>query len=452
MGRLAGIFGLVLLVVLAGAVVTMRCEGTPPSVEAPARVVLGRDGQAVRLAASDGRAGVRSLSVVLAHAGGEAALGEARFPGRWSPLGEPRAESVEFRIEPKRLGLEDGEATLRVSARDHSWRSWLEGNEARLEIPVVIDSRPPRVSLEPGITYAKRGGAVALVYAVSEETERDGVEVGERFFPGVRLGVADAPAQRAAGARLALFPLPIDAPDAKPLVVAVDVAGNRAQAIPQVRIQERALPEASLVLPPVFLQEKIGELADAVGVDGGDRLAAFREINTRIRAENEKRIREIAGGATPELLFQGSFEQLANSKVTSPFAEQRNYFVDGQKVSQSVHYGYDLASLAGSPVTASNAGRVVFAEELGIYGQCAIVDHGLGLHSLYGHLSSLDVQAGDPVQKGQVLGLSGQTGLAGGDHLHFAMLLHGVYVDPVEWWDPKWLTDRFEPKLAAARR
>ena len=132
--------------------------------------------------------------------------------------------------------------------------------------------------------------------------------------------------------------------------------------------------------------------------------------------------------------------------------DRTNYIVDGEKVSESTHYGYDLASLAGSPVTASNAGRVVFAEELGIYGQCVIIDHGLGLFSLYGHLSSIEVAVGDQVAKGQTVGLSGQTGLAGGDHLHFAMLLAGHYVDPVEWWDGKWQRDRVEPKLAAARQ
>jgi murein DD-endopeptidase MepM/ murein hydrolase activator NlpD len=452
MARAIGVVGLVLLLVLAAGLGLLRCEGTPPAIAAPEKLVVGKEGAAALLTVSDGRAGVRSISAVLVHAGGEVPLGEASFPGRWSPFAESPARSLEVRVDPKALGLKDGDATLRVTARDHSWRGFGSGNESTSEVPVVIDSRPPRLSLEPGITYAKRGGAVALVYSVSEETARDGVELGERFFPGIRVGADDPAQQGAPGVRLALVPLPIDAPGAQPVVVAIDAAGNRAQATPQVRIEERKVPEGTIVLPPVFLQEKVAELADAVGVDGGDPVTAFQEINTRIRAENEARIHELTTARTPEPLFEGAFQQLANSKVTSPFAEQRSYFVDAEKVSQSTHYGYDLASLAGSPVTASNAGHVIFADELGIYGQCVIVDHGLGLYSLYGHLSSIDVQPGDTLTKGQTLGLSGQTGLAGGDHLHFAMLLQGVYVDPVEWWDPKWLHDRFEPKLAAARQ
>ena len=87
-----------------------------------------------------------------------------------------------------------------------------------------------------------------------------------------------------------------------------------------------------------------------------------------------------------------------------------------------------------APVQASNAGRIVLADFLGIYGNCVIVDHGLGLQSLYAHLSSIGVKVGDTVTQGQELGRSGTTGLAGGDHLHFTMLLGGHAVTPVDWW------------------
>ena len=448
-----GIFVLVAALAALLSVAFVRCEGTPPAVEAPETLVVGKAGRTIALTVTDSGAGPKSLAAVLVHPKGEAPLvDETLAAGRWLPFGTTTPRSVDLTIDPKALGVKDGDATLRVTARDHSFRSWGSGNEAVLEIPVRIDFRSPGVSAEPGIVYARRGGSVALAYRVSEPTVRDGVELGERFFPGVRIGVDDPAEQRAAGWRIVLFPLPIDQPDAKPVLIAEDQAGNRGKATPQVNIEERRVPEALLNLPPSFLEDKIGELAEAVDVDPSDRLKAFQEINTRIRAENEKRIREVTAESTTTPLWEGAFEQMANSKVTSPFAEQRSYIVNGEKVSESTHYGYDLASLAGSPVTASNAGRVVFAEELGIYGQCVLLDHGLGLFSLYGHLSSIDVGVGDEVEKGQTLGLSGQTGLAGGDHLHFAMLLGGHYVDPVEWWDAKWQRDRLDPKLASARQ
>jgi len=449
--------GILLLAVALAALVSValvRCEGTPPTIEAPARLAVGRAGRTVTVTVHDTGAGPKSLRASLVHGQAETPLVEEMLAaGRWLPfLGTTIPRTVELAIDPQALGAKDGEATLRLAARDHSFRGWGGGNEAVVEVPLRFDFRSPAISIEPGIVYAKRGGSVALAYNVAEPTVHDGVQLGERFFPGIRIGVDDPAEQRAPGWRIALFPLPIDQPGAQPVLVAEDEAGNVGKATPQVRIEERRVAEALLNLPPTFLENKIGELAEIVGVDPSDRLRAFQEINTRIRAENEQRIREVTAESAPEPLWEGAFEQMANSKVTSPFAEQRTYVVNGERVSQSTHYGYDLASLAGSPVTASNAGRVVFAEELGIYGLCVIVDHGLGLFSLYGHLSTIEVGVGDTVSKGQRLGLSGQTGLAGGDHLHFAMLLAGHYVDPVEWWDAKWQRDRLDPKLAAARR
>jgi murein DD-endopeptidase MepM/ murein hydrolase activator NlpD len=236
-------------------------------------------------------------------------------------------------------------------------------------------------------------------------------------------------------------------------VVAVDRAGNRAERTPQIKIKGRVYPEEKIHLSQRFLDEKVPDLAGATGVPfTGDKVKAFQEINTRIRQENEAKIREITAESAPEPLFSGAFEQMKDSKVMSSFAERRSYFVLDEKVSESIHYGYDLASLAGAPIVASNRGKVVFADELGIYGNCVIVDHGLGVHTLYAHLSNIDVRVGDLVEKGETLGQSGQTGLAGGDHLHFAVLLRSVYVDPVEWWDGKWVREHVEEPLAAARQ
>ena len=101
-------------------------------------------------------------------------------------------------------------------------------------------------------------------------------------------------------------------------------------------------------------------------------------------------------------------------------------------------------------VVAANAGRILNASWLGIYGNCVVIDHGMGVQSLYGHLSSFDVNVGDTVTRGQQIGRSGMTGLAGGDHLHFTMLVGGRMVNPVEWWDAHWIADRVDRKLRDA--
>ena len=144
------------------------------------------------------------------------------------------------------------------------------------------------------------------------------------------------------------------------------------------------------------------------------------------------------------------FRQLANSQVESGFLDHRTYLYDGDEIDQQVHLGFDLASTANAPIGAAAQGAVVYADYLGIFGNCVIIDHGMGLQSLYAHLSSIDVSPGDDVGYGQQLGRSGQSGLAGGDHLHFTMLLQGHPVTPVEWWDPQWIEDRVMRKLREA--
>ena len=92
----------------------------------------------------------------------------------------------------------------------------------------------------------------------------------------------------------------------------------------------------------------------------------------------------------------------------------------------------------------------MLARYFGIYGNTVVIDHGYGLMSLYGHLSSIAVEPGQQVDRAQQIGRSGATGLAGGDHLHFTMLLQGLPVNPREWWDAHWLHDRLKLKLGDA--
>ena len=184
--------------------------------------------------------------------------------------------------------------------------------------------------------------------------------------------------------------------------------------------------------------------------DPSNLLASFLAINRELRQQNNDAIAALAAKTAPEMLWKGPFKQLVNSAVESGFADQRTYFYKGKEVDQQVHLGFDLASTAAAPVHASNAGRVVLAEFLGIYGNCVILDHGMGLQSLYAHLSTIDVQAGQAVEQGQTLGRSGATGLAGGDHLHFTMLLGGHAVTPVDWWSAQWVEDRVLRKLREA--
>jgi murein DD-endopeptidase MepM/ murein hydrolase activator NlpD len=440
-------FVLVVALVVAaggGAALWLRAEGGVPEIRGPQELFVGRSPKPLVLELADVGSGLRHVRVSVAHAGGEAVIDERGFPGDLLWGGGPAAERLELPVDPKALALGEGAATLRVAARDWSWRDLLRGNAGALEIPLVVDLAPARLAIQTGgLTYVRRGGAALVIYTVGEPAVRDGVEVAERFFfPGI-----DWPAA-CAGCRLSLFAVPIDAPEDPPIrVIAEDRAGNRSSASWATRLQPHAFPQVPIQLTRGFLETKIGELAQQLEIDATDRVATFQDINSRIRARDEARIRELATGPAGPPLWRGAFQQLADSKVTSLFPERRRYLLDGKLVSEATHYGFDLASLAGAPITASNAGRVLFTGNLGIYGETVLVDHGLGIVSLYAHLASIEVSPGEEVAQGQRLGLSGQTGLAGGDHLHFAILVGGVYVDPREWWDPKWVREHVEAHL-----
>jgi murein DD-endopeptidase MepM/ murein hydrolase activator NlpD len=184
--------------------------------------------------------------------------------------------------------------------------------------------------------------------------------------------------------------------------------------------------------------------------DPSNLLASYLAINRELRRMNNETIANLALSTSPEILWRGPFKQLINTAVEAGFADQRTYVYNGADVDRQVHLGFDLASTSAAPVLAANRGRVVHAGWLGIYGNCVILDHGMGLQSLYAHLSSLAVNAGDLVDSEATLGRSGATGLAGGDHLHFTMLLGGNAITPVDWWSAQWVQDRVLRKFSDA--
>ena len=449
-GRAWGIVGLGVLLLLAGGAFWIRGESAPPVLAFPDAgrdVFVGSAGATFEVRVADAGSGLRTASIRLRHADGDAVLAEKSFPGNALTGGAIGEETLEAAIDAASLGLATGDAVLVAEATDWSWAGFFAGNSATLEVPITIDLEAPRVSVASGLTYVKRAGSGAVRYRVFEETADDGVRVGDAVFHGHPVPGSGA----GEGERVALFAVARDAAqDVRPVVFARDRAGNERQVRWPVHVQQRTFSRIPIRLGRAFMEGKVPSLAAELGIAGDDAVRIFQTINRDERARNEETIRGIAARSADAPLFEGAFVQMRNSAVTSRFAEHRTYFVGGKEVSEAIHYGYDLASVAGAPIEAANAGTVVHAAPLGIYGNCVIVDHGLGLMSLYGHLREMDVKAGDRVAKGQRLGRSGATGLAGGDHLHFAILVGSTYVDPKEWWDPRWVRDRIAPALAGA--
>jgi len=238
-------------------------------------------------------------------------------------------------------------------------------------------------------------------------------------------------------------------------VYARDAAGNEAVAPLDHRVFPKPFAHSRIEIDDRFLQRVVPAIASAtpdmaLSTAPPDLVASFLKINGDLRRRNDQTLIDLSQKTTPEMLWKEAFQPLGNAKVEAKFADSRTYMYQGKEIDHQVHLGFDLAVTMHIPVVASNRGVVVYAGNLGIYGNCIVLDHGLGVQSLYGHLSAIDVKVGQTVNKGQEMGRSGMTGLAGGDHLHFTMLVDGHPVNPVEWWDPKWMQDRVFRKISAA--
>ena len=349
-------------------------------------------------------------------------------------------------------GLRSGAARIVVAASRPSFLN-LHTLASTASKDIQIDLEPPRIAVASTKHYVNHGGSELVLYRTTPADTVSGVRVGDVEYPGYPAGPAGLAAADPA-LRAAFFGLLHDQDLKTPIAVfARDEAGNEATAPFVDDVFEKPFRRSRIVLDDAFVQRVVPEILAhspelKIPAPSDDLLPAFLKINGDLRRLNADRIAEIAARTSASRLWQGPFVQLGNSQVEASFADHRTYLYRGKEVDQQVHLGFDLAATARVAVAAANAGTVLHAAWLGIYGNCVIVDHGMGLTSLYGHLSSFAVGVGDMVTKGQTLGQSGMTGLAGGDHLHFTMLVNGRPVNPVEWWDPHWIQDRVDRKLS----
>ena len=340
----------------------------------------------------------------------------------------------------------EGAATLTVTATDYGLLRFFQGNRAEVTREFKLDVTPPTLEVFSGQHYINQGGSDCVVYRVSEDVEVSGVQVGPHFFPGFPVSKSDLKM------RFALFALAYDLPADTPIqIIARDGAGNEVKAGFWQKIFPHKFRSRDIPIDDNFLRKVIPEILSHTKTikDTGEPVKVFVDINSNLRKENHARIAELAKASPGELLWNGAFVQLSNSQVESFFADRRSYIYQGKKIDEQDHVGFDLSVVQHYPIEAANDGKVILAEYFGIYGNTVLIDHGAGLISLYGHMSSIDVKPGEMVKKKQSLGKSGETGLAGGDHLHFGMFLHGVPVDPREWWDAHWITDHITDRLKA---
>ena len=333
--------------------------------------------------------------------------------------------------------LKDGPAKLIVEATSGG----MFGGSDRLERDVKVVTQPPTVSADSDQHYLYLGMADLATMNVTGSYTEAGVRVGDETFrawpmPGGKPGY------------FSLFAFAWNMPPGTvPVVYASNGAGNDVTTPLTVIFPKKEQPvytQHEIQVTDQFMQKVLGEL-DANGT--GDPVARFVRINTEMRRANNKTLSDLRLKTADHFLWSQPFTRQSHSQAEATFADKRTYIYHGKKIDEQVHLGYDLAVTQHVGVEASNDGRVVWAAPLGIYGNCIVVDHGYGLQTIYGHLSRIDVHEGDMVKRGGIMGLSGMTGMAGGDHVHFGMQLDGVQIDPKEWWDPHWIEDHIARRV-----
>jgi murein DD-endopeptidase MepM/ murein hydrolase activator NlpD len=445
---------LLVLVVAAGAAFVVAGRSAAPSIQIlqPSKMI-GVDA-ALDVTVEAPKARFSRLDIALEQNGRSTPLFSLAAPGS-ATLTQVTPDRIRIsRPIGKRAipDLQAGAARIVVTAA-RTMLFGLRTKEATAARELTARFNPPRIAAVSTHHYVNLGGSEMVVYTVSPADVTSGVLVGDMFYPGYPAAGAGMTTSDP-GLRVAFFALLYDQDLMTPVrLLARDEAGNQTQASFDYKPLTKQFARGRVELSDAFLHRVVPEILEhspelktAVRTDD-DYLPAFLKINGDLRRIDAEKIVALAKQTAPEMLWKGPFIPLGNAKVESKFADHRTYFYKGKEVDQQVHLGFDLAVTRQVPVRAGNDGRVVYADDLGIYGNCVVIDHGMGVQSLYGHLSSIEVKPGDTVTRGQQIGRSGMTGLAAGDHLHFSIMLQGNMVNPVEWWDPHWIKDRVMRKL-----
>ena len=452
------LIGLLLLLLIAlGAVYVAAGRGGPPSITIakPEKWVGASTPLEIAVGAPGGQ--FKSITVVFDQNGKQTTLYSMEN-------GQPSGEGIKMDGPDKLVisrtigketvpGLQSGAARITVTAARSALRG-IRTLQSSASHDVQVRLERPQVSIVSSKHYINLGGSEMVVYRATPADVVSGVLVGDIEYPGYPAAGAstiDGVKFDDPTLRIAFFALRYDQDLKTPIrLFARDEAGNTARGDFDYTTFPKPFKKSKIPLDDKFLDRVVPAiLAGTTEIKPeGDNLAKFLAINSELRRKNAAKIASFAKESSPEILWQGVvFHPFGNNAVESAFADQRTYLYNGKEVDQQVHLGFDLASFTNVKLVAANRGKVVYADELGIYGNCVIIDHGMGVQSLYGHLSSIAVKAGQMVEKEQEIGKSGMTGLAGGDHLHFTMLVNGNMVNPVEWWDAHWIQDRILRKL-----
>ncbi len=383
---------------------------------------------------SDKYSGIKSIIVKLISMNTEIELYKKTFPDQF-------IKKFDINFKANKI-VPQGKATFLVEVKDYSKNNYFNGFTKQISFPVIVDTTPPKVILLSGVGRVAIGGtSLAVFYAKDKNLKsvylgvsHDGVI--DKFKAFNATGLFDNK-----HVYVSFFTYPMSKlKNYSTNIYALDKAGNLTVVHVPIYYSSWKIKKSRINITDSFIRNKVFAIMERENIPKKETLLGdFLYVNRVERARDTKIIRQICSNSVDKMLWKGRFLQLKDSEVTATFNEERFYYYKGKLVDIKFHKGYDLASVQNAKVGASNNGIVAFEGYLGVYGNAMIIDHGFGVFSLYGHLQNFLVKKGEYVRKGQIIAITDTTGLAEGDHLHFDIIIDGHYVNPIEWWDPRWI-------------
>ena len=376
--------------------------------------------------------GVKSYKITFKSSKGESTLEHEQLIIAKNSL------NIDVKAPRNAFALKDNEITISVEARDASLWNFFKGNVVTKDFHILIDKRRPNTSIVSNSYGIKKGGSALVIFKVTDENLKDiyiETSAGNNFKP--------QPFYKD-GYYISLMAWPITSSSFDATIVVTDHAGNIKKTHIPLYLKAKTYKVSNIKISDKFLKGKIADLAEEFVETQGvvDSVEQFKIINENVRAKNEKHIHELGAVVANEQIDSFSINKmypLKNAKVVASFGDHRKYFYKGEKISESYHLGLDLASNAMASIKPQNGGKVVYTEYNGLYGNMPMIDHGLGLYTLYGHCSSVNVNTDDKISAKTDIANTGKSGYAMGDHLHFGVLVQGVEVRPEEWMDTQWI-------------
>ncbi len=353
---------------------------------------------------------------------------------------------------PKRLfGLKESDVTLYIEANDASQWNFLKGNSAVVTKKMIIDKKRPQVNVIANSRSITQGGSALVVFKASDENLKSlylESSNGKKFYPQTYLEE---------GNYASLVAWPVKDKNFRMHIIAKDMAGNLTKKYVPFYLNNKTYRTSKINVTDRFLDGKIAELAEEFVETQGveDRIERFKIINEEVRAKNEALIHKITSKVPEDIVERlqiTPFYPLKNGKKVASFGDHRYYYYKKKRISESYHLGLDLASVQMGEIKIRNSGKVVFSGDNGLYGTMPIIHLGMGLYTLYGHCSSVDVSVDEEVSPGMKIANTGMSGYAMGDHLHFGVLVQGIEVRPEEWMDKQWLRLNIEDIFKNAQK